>query len=238
MKINTPTPHNSANYGDIAKTVLMPGDPLRCKYIAEKYLENPVCYNKVRGMFGYTGTYKGVEISIQGSGMGIPSMAIYSTELFEAYNVDNIIRIGSAGALAEGVNLRDIVVAKEVDTDSNYLTNKMFDKISPVASEVLLSKLKEVVAAENKSVKIGKIFTSDIFYNDMGELIELANKGILAVEMETLALYTNAIKANKNALSILTISDRPLKGESLSSEDREKSFDEMMKIALEIAIKC
>ena len=238
MKINTPTPHNSANLGDIAKTVLMPGDPLRCKYIAEKYLENPVCYNKVRGMFGYTGTYKGVKISVQGSGMGIPSMAIYSTELFEGYDVENIIRIGSAGALFEEVNLRDIVVAKEVDTDSNYLTNKMFDEIYPVASNHLLEKLEDVIQTENKSVKIGEIFTSDIFYNDMGILKDLADKGVLAVEMETLALYANAKKANKNALSILTISDRPLKGESLSSEDREKSFNEMIEIALEIAIKC
>lgn len=231
-----PTPHNSAKMGDIAKTVLMPGDPLRCKYIAEKYLQNVVCYNEVRGMLGYTGTYKGVKISIQGSGMGIPSMGIYSKELFEGYNVDNIIRIGSAGAISKDVKLRDVVIAKTVSTDSNYLSNIMFEGITPVCSNYLLKKAEEVAKTENISLKIGEIFTSDIFYNDINILKELSKTKTLAVEMETLALYTNAIKAGKNAMSILTISDCPLEGTGLTSKERENSFDTMMKLSLELAI--
>ena len=236
--MNVPTPHNEAKIGDIAKTVLMPGDPLRCKYIAEKFLENPVCYNKVRGMLGYTGTYKGVKISIQGSGMGIPSMAIYSEELFEGYGVENIIRVGTAGALAKSVKVRDIVVAKTIDTDSNYLSNYIFENIMPVVSEKLLKILENVANTEEISLKIGKVFTTDIFYSDLNFSKKLSDEGFLAVEMETLALYANAKKAKKNALAMFTISDAPIEGISLSSKDREKSFDEMIKLALELAIKC
>lgn len=241
----TPTAHNGAKYGQIAKTVLMPGDPLRAKYIAEKFLEEPVCYNQVRGMYGYTGLYKGKKISVQGSGMGVPSMGIYSYELFNEYDVDNIIRIGSAGSLAnpEGskecqtVKLKDILVADSVATDSNYLVS-LNKNINPIASEKLLNKLKETAKQLNTDIKIGKIFTSDIFYSTKENLIETSKKDVIGIEMETLALYTNAIIANKNALALFTVSDNLIMGESISSEQRQIGFDEMIKLALELAIKC
>ena len=236
--INVPTPHNSANLGDIAKTVLMPGDPLRAKYIADKYLKDVELYNNVRGMLGFTGTYKDVKISVQGSGMGIPSMGIYSKELFDGYNVENIIRVGSVGALSDDVKLRDIIVANEVVTDSNYLnTFENCNNINPVCSEKLLNKLKEIIVNNNETtVKIGKVFTSDKFYNSNENLIKEKNTGALGVEMETLALYTNAKISNKNAIAMFTVSDAPLRGESLSADDRQNTFDEMIKIALELAV--
>lgn len=233
-----PTPHNKAKYGEIAKTVLMPGDPLRAKYIADNYLQNVVCYNDVRGMFGFTGTYKGKRISVQGSGMGIPSMGIYSKELFEGYEVDNIIRIGSAGAISDSLQVRDIVVATSVDTDSNYPLNVIGEEYFLEPSYYLLEKLELLNSEKNLNLKFGEIFTSDIFYSSKEDLQKLKEQEILAVEMETAALYTNATYAGKNAMSILTISDCPLRGESLSSEERQKSFNEMMEIALELAISC
>ena len=242
-----PTPHNSAKKGEIAKTVLMPGDPLRAKYIAEKYLTDVKLYNEVRNMYGYTGKYKGKEISIQGSGMGVPSMGIYSKELFEGYDVDNIIRIGSAGALANkeasdvanSVKLRDILVASSVDTDSNYLiSNELEDEIYPVASDKLIDCLKEVLINKNiEDVKFGEIFTSDVFYKDKEGLIECSKKEVLGVEMETLALYTNAMVSNKNAIAMFTVSDNPITGESISSMERQVGFDKMIEIALELAYK-
>lgn len=233
-----PTPHNNAKIGDIAKTVLMPGDPLRAKYIAEKYLENVVCYNEVREMFGFTGTYKGVRISIQGSGMGCPSMGIYSMELFNGYNVDNIIRVGSIGGLSDDVNLRDIIVAKYVLTDSNYPSVVVDDEYLPIASSILLQKLENLSKDFNVNLKIGKIYTSDFFYSELDYLKNLKHRGILGVEMETAALYANAKKTGKNAISLLTVSDKPLKGESLEASERQNTFDDMIKIALELAIKC
>ncbi len=233
-----PTPHNKAKLGDIAKTVLMPGDPLRAKYIADNYLQDVVCYNDVRGMLGFTGTYKGKMISVQGSGMGIPSMGIYSKELFEGYNVDNIIRIGSAGALSDSLKLRDIVVATSIDTDSNYPQNVIGEEYFLEASYYLLEKLEILNAKNNLDLKFGEVFTSDIFYSGTENLQSLKEQEILAVEMETAALYSNATYAGKNAISILTISDAPLRGESLSAEDRQKSFNQMMETALELAINC
>ncbi len=233
-----PTPHNSAKKGDIAKTVLMPGDPLRAKYIADTYLKDVICYNEVRGMLGFTGTYKDVKISVQGSGMGIPSMGIYSKELFEGYDVENIIRIGSAGAISDDVNVRDIIVARYVTTDSNYPANLVDEEYIPVSSYKLLKKLSKLDEENNLGLKFGEVFTSDIFYSDKEMLENLREQEILGVEMETAALYTNATVASKNAISILTVSDSPLRGESLSSDERQSSFNKMMEIALELAVKC
>lgn len=241
-----PTPHNKAKKGEIAKTVLMPGDPLRAKYIAEKYLTDVKMYNDVRNMYGFTGRYKDKEISVQGSGMGVPSMGIYSRELFEGYDVDNIIRIGSAGALsnneaseeAKEVKLRDILVATSVATDSNYvLSSNMNEEYYPVVSDSILEVVRNVTNENNIDVKYGEIFTSDVFYKDINELIECSKLGVLGVEMETLALYANAKITNKNALAIFTISDNPILGESISSEERQIGFDKMIELALEVACR-
>ena len=233
-----PTPHNTANIGEIAKTVLMPGDPLRAKYIAETYLENIKCFNTVRNMFGFTGTYKGKEISVMGSGMGIPSIGIYSYELFNIYGVDNIIRVGTAGAVADKVNLRDIVIAQGACTNSNYVKQfKLPGDFAPVASYDLLEKA--VSAAKNHGAvyHVGNVFSSDTFYDDDETgLPSWAKMGVLAVEMEAAGLYSNAAAAGKNALCITTISDCPLKGQSTSAEDRQTSFTKMMEIALETAV--
>ena len=233
-----PTPHNTANIGEIAKTVLMPGDPLRAKYIAETYLENIKCFNTVRNMFGFTGTYKGKEISVMGSGMGIPSIGIYSYELFNIYEVDNIIRVGTAGAVADKVNLRDIVIAQGACTNSNYVKQfKLPGDFAPVASYDLLEKA--VAAAKNHGAvyHVGNVFSSDTFYDgDETGLPSWAKMGVLAVEMEAAGLYSNAAAAGKNALCITTISDCPLKGQSTSAEDRQTSFTKMMEIALETAV--
>lgn len=230
------TPHNSAEKGEIAKTVLMPGDPLRAEFIAKTYLENPVCYNNVRGMLGFTGKYKGVEVSVQGSGMGIPSIGIYSYELFNEYDVENIIRVGTAGGIADSVNLRDVVIAMGACTNSNYAAQ--FDlpgTYAPTASYELLSKA--VSAAENHgcTYHVGNILSSDTFYDDSNSLAKWQKMNVLAVEMESAALYMNAARAGKNALCILTVSDCPLKGLSTSAEERQTSFRDMMEIALETA---
>lgn len=236
--INVPTPHNEAKKGDIAKIVIMPGDPLRAEYIAKKYLEDAVCYNKVRNMYGFTGMYKGVRVSVQASGMGIPSMGIYSKELFEGYDVDTIIRVGSAGSLSSSIQLKDIVVAGTVASDSNYLSCVGIEENTLIANEELLEKVKEYASTNNiNNINIDKVFTSIIFYDSKENLEKIANEGYLAVEMETLALYANAKKASKKALSILTISDDLIKGESLSSKERQESFDKMIEIALGITEK-
>lgn len=244
MKV--PTPHNSANVGDIAKTVLMPGDPLRAKYIAEKYLNDVVCYNQVRNMLGFTGTYKGVKISIQGSGMGVPSMGIYSKELFEGYGVENIIRIGSAGSLANedassysnNTKLNDILVASDVLSDSNYINANRYTDLKPVASSKLLLKLNDILEKTKTNVKIGNIYTSDTFYMDKELLKEISKKDVLGVEMETLALYANACVSNKNAIAMFTVTDNIIKGESVSSDERLKGLDKMIELALELAYEC
>lgn len=232
-----PTPHNSAALGDIAKTVIMPGDPLRAKFIAETYLENPVCYNTVRGMLGYTGTYKGKNISVQGSGMGIPSMGIYSYELYNFYDVQNIIRVGTAGGAAKGVALRDVVAAMSASTNSAYAAQYNLDgAIAPTADYGLLSAAVETGRSNGVNVKVGSIYTTDVFYDAPGNLEKWAAMGILAVEMETAGLYLNAAAAGKKALSLLTISDLPLEGTGLSAEERRTTFTQMMEIALETAI--
>lgn len=228
------TPHNSAEKGEIAKTVLMPGDPLRAEFIAKTYLENPICYNKVRGMLGFTGKYKGIEVSVQGSGMGIPSIGIYSYELFNEYDVDNIIRVGTAGGIADNVNLRDIVIAMGACTNSNYADQYgLPGTYAPTASYTLLSSA--VKAAENHgcTYHVGNILSSDTFYDDGNSLAAWQKMNVLAVEMESAALYMNAARAGKNALCILTVSDCPLKGLSTTAEERQTSFTDMMEIALE-----
>ena len=243
MKINTPTPHNNAKFGEIAKTVLMPGDPLRAKYITQKYLEDAKLYNDVRGMLGYTGKYKGVTISVQGSGMGVPSMGIYSKELFEGYDVDNIIRIGSAGSLdndnasdiSKSVNLGDIVVASDVITDSNYINANHYN-VEPVASEKLLNILKDRSKGKD-NIKIGTVYTSDTFYMENYLLEEMSKKDVMGVEMETLALYTNAKVANKNALAMFTVTDKLLRGISVGANERQNGLNEMIELALDVAVQ-
>lgn len=232
----TPTPHNAAVEGQIAKTVLMPGDPLRAKFIAENYLENAECFNTVRNMFGYTGTYHGERVSVMGSGMGIPSIAIYSYELYNFYDVDAIIRIGTAGGLASDVKLRDVVIGMGACTDSNYASQfELPGTIAPIASWDLLHRATQAAEKINVPYKVGNILSSDVFYADPEVSRKWANMGVLAVEMESAALYLNAMKAHKQALCLLTISDLPLVGDSLPAEDRQTSFTQMMEVALELA---
>lgn len=232
------TPHNNAEKNDIAKTVLMPGDPLRARFIAENYLEDPVCYNEVRGMLGYTGTYKGVKVSVQGSGMGMPSIGIYSHELFNEYDVENIIRVGTAGAIADNAGLRDIIIGMSASTNSAYASQyRLPGTYSPTASWKLLSAA--VSSAEEKDCvyHVGNIFSSDTFYDDANSLAEWQKMGVIGIEMEAAALYMNAARAGKNALCILTVSDCPLKGLSTSAQERQTSFRDMMEIALETVLK-
>lgn len=234
---NTPTAHNSAKTGDFAKTVLMPGDPLRAKYIAETYLENPRQVTAVRNMFGYTGTYKGKEISVMGGGMGMPSIGIYSYELFNFYDVDQIIRIGSAGALQDHMKLMDVVIGMGACTDSNYAYQYgLPGTFAPIADYELLNQAVETAKRQGTNVVVGNVLSSDVFYNAMGIVNDLwRGMGVLAVEMEAAALYMNAAKAGKKALCMLTISDHLYTGEHLSAEDRQLGFKKMMEIALELA---
>lgn len=231
------TPHNAAEKGEIAKTVLMPGDPLRAKYIADTYLDHVKCFNTVRNMYGYTGTYKGREISVMGGGMGMPSIGIYSYELYHFYDVDAIIRIGSAGALQDAVNLRDIVIGMGACTDSNYASQYgLPGTYAPVADYGLLEQAVNAARAQGVPVKVGNVLSSDIFYNDDNSVNDSWRKmGVLAVEMEAAALYMNAARAGKKALCIVTVSDHLYRNENLSPEERQTGFDDMAKIALEFA---
>lgn len=232
-----PTPHNNAKKGDIARTVLMPGDPLRAKFIAETYLENPVCYNEVRGMLGFTGIYKGVPVSVQGSGMGMPSMGIYSHELYNEYDVENIIRIGTAGSIADKINLREIIIGVSASTNSDYAAQyRLPGTYAPTASWKLIAEAVKAAEAKGCIYHAGNILSSDTFYDDANSLAEWNKMGVLAIEMESAALYMNAARAGKNALCILTVSDCPLKGLSTTAEERQTSFRDMMEIALETAI--
>ena len=231
-----PTPHNSAKAGDFAPTVLMPGDPLRSKFIAETFLTDPVLVNNVRGVQGYTGYYKGKRVSVMASGMGMPSIGIYSYELYNFYGVENIIRIGTAGMVQPFLKLRDVVAGMSAYTNSAYGRQFGFDgMVSPCCDYSLLAKA--VSAAEKMGVRLvpGPIYSSDTFYDESQPLGKLRNLGILAVEMEAAALYLNAARAGKKALALCTISDNPFTGEGLSSDERQLSFTQMMEIALEIA---
>ena len=233
----TPTAHNSAGKGDFARTVLMPGDPLRAKYIAETYLENPRQVTSVRNMFGYTGTYHGKEISVMGGGMGMPSVGIYSYELFHFYDVDQIIRIGSAGALQDHIKLMDVVIGMGACTDSNYAYQYgLPGTFAPIADYELMSRAIAAATEQGTNVVVGNVLSSDIFYNQREDVNDLwRSMGVLAVEMEAAALYMNAAKAGKKALCMLTISDHIYTGEALSAEDRQVGFGKMMEIALELA---
>ena len=233
---NIPTPHNSANIDDFAKTVLMPGDPLRAKFIAENFLEDPVLVNGVRGINGYTGMYNGKIVSVMASGMDIPSIGIYSYELFNFYNVENIIRIGSAGAISDEVNLRDIVIGQGACTNSNYASQfNLPGTYASIASYKLLKQAVDFAQDAGVNYKVGNLFSSDTFYDDAASLSDWRKMGVLAVEMESAALYMNAARAGKNALCICTISDCPFTGESCTAEERQNTFTDMMEIALKIA---
>lgn len=236
---NIPTPHIAAKENDFARTVLMPGDPLRSKYIAEHYLENARLVNNVRGVQGYTGEYKGKPVSVMASGMGMPSIGIYSYELYHFYGVENIIRVGSAGAMSDQLKLRDVVAGMSAYTTSNYGYQFGFDgTLAPSCSYDLLKRAIEAGERIGQTVVPGPIFSSDCFYeqgNNETAAAKLMKLGVLCVEMEAYALYLNAAAAGKNALALLTISDSIVTGESLSAEDRQNTFTKMMEIALEIA---
>ena len=235
--MNTPTPHIAAKQGEIAPSILLPGDPLRAKYIAETYLENPRQVTAVRNMFGYTGTYKGKEISVMGGGMGMPSIGIYSYELFNFYGVDQIIRIGSAGALQDHIKVMDVVIGMGACTDSNYAYQYgLPGTFAPIADYELMNKAIETAKRQGTNVVVGNVLSSDVFYNaDPTVNDRWRSMGVLAVEMEAAALYMNAAKAKKKALCMLTISDHIYTGEALCAEDRQLGFGKMMEIALELA---
>lgn len=229
---------NAASAGDIAETILLPGDPLRAKFIAENYLESPKLYNEIRGMLGYTGTYKGVPVSVQGTGMGMPSMGIYSWELITEYNVQNLIRIGTAGSFHEDVKIKDIVLGVAASTDSNYIhAFNVPGNYAPCASYELLSKARDAGEKLNIPFKAGNIVSCDVFYEFGDWWKKWAEMGILAVEMEAAALYMNAAYNRVNALAIMTISDHFVTGERCTAEERQQSFTEMMELALEMAVK-
>lgn len=237
--MSIPTPHIGAKSKDeIAKTVLMPGDPLRAKLIADNFLEDVTCFNTVRNMLGYTGTYKGKKVSVMGSGMGMPSIGIYSYELFNFYDVDNIIRVGSAGSISERVNVKDIILAMGACTNSNYMSQyHLPGTFAPIADYKLLKAAEEAATKKGLNVEVGNVLSSDTFYNVDAETATPAWKkmGVLAVEMEAAALYANAAYAGKSALCILTVSDSILTGEALSAEERQTGFSQMLELALEIA---
>ena len=233
-----PTPHNSAVKGDFAKTVLMPGDPLRAKFIAETFLENPRLVNNVRGVQGYTGSYKGVPVSVMASGMGMPSIGIYSYELFTQYDVDNIIRVGSAGAIQKELTLGDPPPPPGACTNSNYAAQYgLGGTFAPIADFALLSAAVQSAKELGVNMPVGNLYSSDTFYDASASSLKWAEMGVLAIEMEAAALYCNAAYTKKRGLSICSISDNIVTGEELSPEQRQTSFTAMMKIALETAVK-
>ncbi|UQD52433.1 purine-nucleoside phosphorylase [Bacillus methanolicus] len=230
--------HIGAKENEIAETVLLPGDPLRAKYIAETFLENAYCYNEVRNMFGYTGTYKGKRISVQGTGMGVPSISIYINELMQSYNVQNLIRVGTCGAIQKDVKVRDVILAMSASTDSqmNRITFGGVD-YAPTANFELLKNAYEIGIEKGLNLKVGNVLTADMFYNDNAEHEKWAQYQILAIEMETAALYTLAAKFGRKALSVLTVSDHILTGEETTAEERQTTFNDMIEVALEAALK-
>ncbi|SIS43923.1 purine-nucleoside phosphorylase [Salimicrobium flavidum] len=234
------TTHIGANKGDIADKILLPGDPLRAKYIAENFLEDAVCYNEVRGMYGYTGTYKGERVSVQGTGMGVPSISIYVNELMDAYDVQKLVRVGSCGAIQKDVNVRDVILANTSSTDSS-MNRSTFDNVdfAPSADFNLLKNAYDIGEKKGMNLHVGNVFTSDQFYRDNAKEFtqKLADYNVLAIEMETTALYTLAAKYNRQALSVLTVSDHILTGEETTSEERQSTFTDMMEIALDAVIQ-
>ncbi len=233
------TPHNQAGAGDFAKTVLMPGDPLRAKFVSEQFLENARLVNNVRGIQGYTGYYQGVEVSVMASGMGMPSMGIYSYELFHDYGVETILRIGSAGAIAPQVQLRQLVMGMGACTDSNYAHQyRLPGSFAPIADFEVLRIAVEEAEKLGVGCHVGNLLSSDLFYDDDPDFAAKWQKmGVLAVEMEAAALYMNAARAGKKALAICTVSDHLFRGEQLSSTERETGFTRMMETALRTAVR-
>jgi len=226
--------HIGANKGDIADKILLPGDPLRAKFIAENYFENVKQYNEVRGMLGYTGTYKGERISVQGTGMGVPSISIYVNELMNDYDVQKLVRVGTCGGMQEDVNIRDVILAQGSTTDSQMNRNTFGGvDYAPLADFDLLKKAHNITEEKGLTTHVGNVFTSDIFYRDNSEAFNqlLMDHRVLGVEMETTALYTLAAKFNRQALSILTVSDHIITGEATTSEERQTSFHQMMELA-------
>lgn len=232
--------HLEAKQGEIAEVVLLPGDPLRAKYIAETYLEDVICYNKVRGMYGFTGTYKGHRISVQGSGMGMPSAAIYCTELIQSYGVKMIIRVGSCGGLQEDVHVRDVVLAQATATSSAIINNEFpHYSLPPIADFELLQSAVRTADEMDIPIKVGNVVSDDLFYKDSNdEVFMLAKRGVLCIEMETAVIYQLASKFNIKALGIMTVSDHLITGEETTAEEREKTFDQMIQLALEAAVNC
>ena len=235
-KKNTPTPHNAAKYGDIAQTVIMAGDPIRVKYIAENFLKDPVLYNDIRNAYGYTGTYKGKRVSVQAHGMGIPSIGIYTWELFNFYGVQKIIRIGTCGSYKKEVKLGSIIIAQGACTDSNYGTERGIPgKFSAIADFGLLRKAVEQAEKDGLDFEVGNVMTSDVFYNASKDQGLWPKLGVLAVEMEAYGLYFNAAVSGKKALTILSVSDNTVTGEQLPAEQRALGLNQMIHLALEIA---
>ncbi|MBR2729730.1 MAG: purine-nucleoside phosphorylase [Eubacteriales bacterium] len=230
------TPHNAAKIGEIAKTVLLPGDPLRAKVIADTFLEDPVQFNAVRNMFGFTGTYKGKAVSVMGTGMGIPSIGIYSHELIHVYGAQNLIRIGSCGAITDRVKIGDIVMAQGACTDSNYAYQYgLHGTFSAIADFGLLSAAVDAAKAHGFPYAVGNVNSTDIFYNELPTWKDWAKMGCLASEMETYALYCNAARAGVRALGIFTVSDSLVTGEETTAQERQNNFTNMMEVALDVA---
>ncbi|MDD3478826.1 MAG: purine-nucleoside phosphorylase [Paludibacteraceae bacterium] len=235
MENKTPTPHIEAKFGEIAETVIMAGDPLRAKLMAERFLENPVQYNNVRGMLGFTGTYKGKRVSVQGHGMGIPSIGIYTYELYNFYGVKTIIRVGSAGAMHPDLHIGDLVIAMGACTNSNYASQyRLPGTFAPIADFDLTRKAVEAAEEFGFRYKVGNVYSSDIFYDEYSSLADWQKMGVLAVEMEAPALYMNAARSGNRALCICTISDSLVTGEATTAEQRQTGFTNMMEVAFSL----
>lgn len=230
--------HIEAKPGEVAESVLLPGDPLRAKYIAETFLEQVQCYNQVRGMLGFTGTYKGKRVSVQGTGMGMPSASIYINELISSYGAQNLIRVGTCGAIQQDVKVRDVLLAQGACTDSSMNRNVFpgFD-YAPIANFELLKKAYDIGKAKGLSIRVGNVLSADMFYSERPEMtLKLGNFGVLAVEMEAAALYTLAAKFGVKALTVLTVSDHIVTGEETTAQERQNTFNEMIEVALETVV--
>ena len=231
MATKTPTPHIGANYGDIAETVIMAGDPLRVKLMAERFLENPVQFNNVRGMLGYTGTYQGKRVSVMGHGMGIPSIGIYTYELYNFYDVKTIIRVGSTGSIQEDLHVGDLVIAQGACTNSNYASQfELPGTFAPIADFDLMRQAADACDRLGYRYRVGNVLTSDTFYSENAHNDKWINMGVLAVEMEIAGLYMNAARAGKRALAICTVSDHIITGEVTTAEERQNNFTHMMDV--------
>ncbi|MBC2097484.1 purine-nucleoside phosphorylase [Listeria booriae] len=230
--------HIEAKQGEIAETILLPGDPLRAKYIAETFLEDVICFNEVRNMFGYTGTYKGKRVSVMGTGMGVPSISIYVNELIQSYDVKNLIRVGTMGAIQKDVKVRDVVIAQAASTDSQVNRNTFAGvDFAPVADFDLLKNAYDAGVEKGLAMRVGNVFSSDRFYNEQLDKQQLADHGVLGIEMEAAALYTIAQKFGRKALAILTVSDHIFTGEETTAEERQTTFNDMIVVALESTLK-